>query len=174
MSIVNGGRFLRTLALTIIASGLAHAGTISLTEGSITVTDAVTSVGSLFQNNFTVTDGTQQLAVLDIAIPDGAVISGFEIPGGPNAYSTAFDSVLDLASFVENNAIFPDIPQSGFIFDSSVPLGLSTFGVTLFDGTTAQGTFNGATPEPTSLALCVLGTAALLFWRKRIPAFRPR
>jgi PEP-CTERM motif len=168
-------RAVRTLALSIFASAIAQAGTITTIEGSITVTDVVTPIGGgLFQYNYTIADGTADLAVLDIAVSPGVTISGLTAPGGTAAYMTAYDSVLGLVSFIENNAIFPSTPLAGFIFDSPVGPGASTFGVTLFGGPTGSG--SGVTgpivPEPTSLMLCALGGAALLFWRKRLTASR--
>jgi hypothetical protein len=168
-------RILRTLALSIIASGLAHAGSINLTEGTITVTDVVTSIGPLFQYDYAVSDETGQLAVLDIAVTPGIAITGLTAPGGTAAFETAYDSVLGLVSFLENGSVFPATPEDGFIFDSSVAPSASTFGVTLFDGTTGSGSVQGPiVPEPASLTLCALGGAALLFWRKKLLASRLR
>jgi hypothetical protein len=172
MSTLRTVRILGTFALSIIAAGVMQAGTINLAEGAISVTDIVTPIGPLFQYDYTVTDGTGELAVLDIAVTPGITISGLTGPGGPADFETAYDSVLGLVSFLENNSVFTSTPESGFIFDSSVAPSASTFGVTLFDGTTGSGSVQGpvlaATPEPSSLTLCVLGGAALLFRRKRL------
>jgi hypothetical protein len=179
------------LALSIIALGIARAGTVSVPEGTITVTDFVTPndpTAGLFQYDYTITDGTGQLAVLDIAVTPGISITNFAAPGGVNTPGSAFDAETDtvntpsgleeFVSFIENDGIFNATPESGFIFDSPVAPRPSTFGVTLFDGTTGSGSVQGpvaaATPEPRSLALCALCGAALLFWRKRSLASRPR
>jgi hypothetical protein len=169
MSTIRTVRILRTLFLTIIAIGIARGGTVTTVDGPVTVTDVVTPIGSLYQYDYTVTDGTGELAVLDIAVTPGITISGITAPGGPAAYESAYDSVLGLVSFLENAAIFPSTPLSGFIFDSSVAPSASHFGVTLFDGTTGTGggITGPVTPEPASLGLYALGGAALLFWRKR-------
>jgi hypothetical protein len=167
-------RILRTLALPILAYGLARAGTISTVDGSITVTDVVTSIGPLYQYDYTVADGTGELAVLDIGVTPGIDISGLSAPGGTFDFTSTVDTVNsppeEFVSFLENNGIFSATPESGFIFDSSVPPGNSTFDVTLFDGTTGSGSIQGpvATPEPSSLALCMFGAAVLVFWRKRL------
>jgi hypothetical protein len=150
--------------------GFAHAGTINIPEGTITVTDVVTPIGPLFQYDYTVSDGTGQLAVLDIAVTPGQSITGLTGPGGPTDFETAYDSVLGLVSFLENDAVFTSTPESGFIFDSPVGPESSSFDVTLFDGTTGTGSVQapvGSVPEPGSLGLCAIGGAALVFWRKR-------
>jgi hypothetical protein len=171
MSLIRTVRILPTLALGLMAAGLAQADTVSLSEGTITVTDDVTQVGPLFQYDYTVSDTTGQLAVLDIGVSPGVAISGLTGPGGSADFQTAYDSVLGLVSFIANGSAFSTSPLSGFIFDSPTPPGASTFGVTLFDGATGGGNVEGpvgpVVPEPSSLPLCVLGGAALLFWRKR-------
>jgi hypothetical protein len=175
-------RILRTLSLSIIAAGIAQADIVMTADGPITVTDVVTPIGSLFQYDYTVADGTGELAVLDIAVQPNVPISGLTAPGGSFGFTSTTDTVgsgsgeQEFVSFLENNAIFSSSPESGFIFDSSVAPGASTFGVTLFDGTTGTGggiTAPVATPEPSYLPLCGLGGAALLFWRKRLSASRP-
>jgi hypothetical protein len=168
MSQYRSGRILPILAVSIIGAGLAQADTVTLSEGTITVTDVVTKIGPVFQYDYTVADGTGQLAVLDIGVSPGVAISGLEAPGGPAAFETAYDSVLGLVSFIENGTVFPASPLSGFIFDSPVPPAASSFGVTLFDGATGSGSVRGpVVPEPSLLPLCALFGAALLFLRKR-------
>jgi len=132
-------------------------------------------MGALFQYDYTIADGTGQLAVLDIAVTPGIAISGLTGPGGPADFETAYDSVLGLVSFIENNSVFTAAPESGFIFDSSVAPHASTFDATLFDGTTGSASVQApVVPEPASLTLFALGGAALLFWRKRLLSSRPR
>jgi hypothetical protein len=181
MSALRTVRRLRILALLSLAFGTAEAGTISTTDGTVTVTDVVTPIGSLFQYDYTVTDGTGELAVLDIAVTPGIDISGLTAPGGAFDFTSTVDTVNtptgpeEFVSFLENNGVFSSTPESGFIFDSTVAPSASTFDVTLFDGTTGSGSVQApvVTPEPSSLALCVLAGAALLFWRKRSPASVP-
>ena len=69
-----------------------------------------------------------------------------------------------LGLFIENGADFTSSAESGFIFDSSVSPSASTFGATLFDGTTGSGHVQApvVVPEASSLALCAFGLAALL------------
>lgn len=166
-------RILRSLVLLTVVSGLGQAGTITTVDGPVTVTDVVTPIGPLYQYDYTVADGTGLLAVLDIGVTPGIAISGLTAPGGVSAFETAYDPVLGLVSFLENNAVFTAAPEPGFIFDSPVAPGASTFGVTLFDGTTGAGSVQGpVTPEPASLMLCVLGGAALLSGRKKLLASR--
>lgn len=171
------------LVLFLATVGMAHAGTINLMEGPITVTDVVTPMGPLYQYNYTVTDGTGLLAVLDIAVTLGVPISNISVPGGSSAFTATVDTVgsgsgaKEFVSFLENNAVFTATPESGFIFDSTVAPGASTFGVTLFDGT--AGTQGGITspvaaPEPASLLLCAFGGAALLFHHRKALVSRNR
>ena len=168
MSTTRTVRIARSFALFIMTLAIGRAGTITVPEGAITVTDSVSAVGSLFQYNYTVSDGTGLLAVLDIAVTPGIAISGLAGPGGPAAFATAYDPVLGLVSFIENGAVFSSTPESGFIFESSVAPSASTFGATLFDGATGSGSIQApvVVPEASPLALCALGLAAILFWRK--------
>jgi hypothetical protein len=167
-SSTQSARIVRSFALSIVVLAAVRADTIMIPEGSITVTSSVTSVGPLFQYDYTVADGTGLLAVLDIDITPGIGISGITAPGGPAAFATAYDSGLGLVSFLENGAVFTSTPEAGFIFDSTVAPGASSFGVTLFDGTTASGNVQAPVivPEPSGLALCALGLAAIFFSRK--------
>jgi hypothetical protein len=176
-------RILGTLALSVVASGIAQAGTVTTLDGTVTLTDVVTPIGgSLFQYDYNVADETGLLAVLDIAVTPGIDISGLTAPGGAFDFTSTIDTVdtaegpEEFVSFLENNGAFMAAPESGFIFDSPIAPRASTFDVTLFDGTTGVGSVPGpvATPEPSSLALCALGVAALLFWRKNLLASRLR
>jgi len=182
MSTLQTVRILRTLALSVIVSGIALASTVTTTDGTVTVTDVVTPIGgSLYQYDYTVTDETGLLAVLDIAVTPGIDISGLSAPGGAFDFTSTVDTVStahgpeEFVSFLANNGTFTGTPESGFIFDSPVAPGASTFDVTLFDGTTGSGNIQApiATPEPSSLPLCALVGAALLIWRKRSPAPAP-
>jgi hypothetical protein len=130
----------------------------------------------MYQYDYTVTNGTaDDLFDLDISVTPGIVISGLTAPMG-------------LVSFLENTASFGPTPATGFIFDSSFPPAGTTFTANLqdpatFDILTSSGTTQGpvVTPEPSSLTLCALGGAALL-WRRRwyapaslsVPSTNPR
>jgi hypothetical protein len=162
---------------------LARAGTINLAEGAITVTDIVTQMGPVYQYNYTVTDLTGQLAVLDIAVAVGVPISGLSAPGGSSAFTSTIDTVglgsseMEYVSFLENNGIFSSTPESGFLFDSPVGPGASTFDATLFDGTTGTGAgitapTTAPAPEPSTFPLCVLGGGILLILQRKAGAFR--
>lgn len=179
MTHIRKTHLLRALVMVCASLSLAHAGTINLAEGAITVTDVVTQMGPVYQYDYTVTDLTGQLAVLDIAVPVGAPISGLTAPGGSSAFTSTIDTVgsgsseMEYVSFLENNGIFSSTPESGFLFDSPLGPGASTFGVTLFDGTT--GTSGGITapvPEPSTLPLCALGVGVLLILQRKAGAFR--
>lgn len=165
---------MRMLTLSLIASGLAMASTVTVAQGSITVTGAVTQAGSLYTYNYTVSDGTGLLAVLDIAVPPGTSITGLATPGGSTAFKTAYDPILGLVSFLENNSVFSSTPLAGFMFTSTLPPGTTAFGVTLLNNATAMGSVLGPVgpgspvPEPASLALCALGATALFLGRKRL------
>ena len=174
---------LSTLAFSVVALGIANANTITTADGTISVTAVVTSIGPLFQYDYTVADATGELAVLDIQVTPGADISGLSAPGGSSAFNTTIDTVNtsdgqeEFVSFLENNGTFSSTPESGFIFDSSIAPHDSTFDVTLFDGTIGSGNVRGPlvpTPEPSSLALSALGVAAIIFWRKRALISRPQ
>lgn len=175
---------LGTLAVSFAALGIAQAGTITTTDGTVTVTDVVTPIsGSLYQYNYIVTDATGLLAVLDISVTPGISISGLTAPGGSSGFTSTIDTVgsgsagQEFVSFLENQGMFTATAESGFIFDSPVAPGPATFDVTLFDGATGTGgsvTGPVVAPEPASLPLCVLGGAILLFWLMRCSAFRQR
>jgi hypothetical protein len=174
---------LSTLAFSVVALGIANANTITTADGNISVTAVVTSIGPLFQYDYTVADETGQLAVLDIQVSPGVDISGLSAPGGPSAFNSTIDTVNtadgeeEFVSFLENNGTFTSTPESGFIFDSSIAPHDSKFDVTLFDATTGTGNVRGPlvpTPEPGTLALSALVLAAIMFWRKRSPISRPQ
>src|SRR5450432_4869040 len=106
MSATRTVRIARSFALSIMALAIGRADTITVPEGAITVTNSVNEVGPLFHYNYTVSDGTGLLAVLDIAVTPGIAISGLTAPGGPSAFTTAYDPILGLVSFIENGAVF--------------------------------------------------------------------
>ena len=184
MSTLRAVRMLRTLALFIAPLSMAHASVLNTADGTITVTDVVTPIGQLFQYNYTVGDATGLLIDLDIAVSTGIPITNFAAPGGVNTPGSAFTAVIDtvntgsrtqeFVSFLENQGAFSSTPQSGFIFDSTIAPVASTFGITLGDGTTgtASGITSPVAPEPASVALCILGVSALVFWRKKSWPFR--
>jgi PEP-CTERM motif-containing protein len=164
-------RMFRALALSIIAAGLAHAGTVD-------VSALVTPEGPLFQYDYTVTNNdptVDDLPVLDIAVTPGISITDLTAPSG---FETAYDSVLGLVSFLENTQSFGTAPISGFMFDSSVAPAATTFTANLLDLNTFEiVTQSGSTqgpvvPEPSSLAACAVGGLALVFWRRRKQASR--
>lgn len=178
-------RLLRVLALSTIATSLMWAGSITTTDGLVTVTNIVTPVGGgLFQYNYTITDGTGLLIDLDIAVSTGIPITGFAAPGGVNTANSAFTAVTDTVntgqklqeyvSFIVNQGAFSGTPQSGFIFLSPVAPMSTTFGITLADGIvgSANGLTGPVTPEPASLPLFAFGAAAFLVLRKRIVSSR--
>jgi hypothetical protein len=168
MSAIRTIRIARSFAFSIMTLVIGRADTITIPEGAITVTNSANPVGQLFQYNYTVADGTGLLAILDIAVTPGIAISGLSAPGGPSAFATAYDSVLGLVSFIENGAAFTSTPESGFIFFSSAAPSASTFGATLFDGTTGSGHVQApvVVPEASALTFCAFGLAAIVFWRK--------
>lgn len=180
MSALRTARIIGPLVLSTITFGIARAGTITVPEGTVTVTDAVTPVGLLYQYDYTIADGTGQLAVLDIAVTPGVDISGLTAPGGNFDFTSTVDTANTstgteaFVSFLENNGTFTTAPESGFTFDSSVPPAASSFDATLFDGTVGSGSIQApvvaATPEPSSLTLCAILGAALLFGRKKLAA----
>jgi hypothetical protein len=174
LSNVTGRACLRALSLFSLLLGTLHAGTLTLTgDGSVTVTDVVTQMGSQFQYNFTITDNsTAGLAVLDIAVTPHITITSLTTPGGANAFTSAYDPVLGLVSFVANLSSFSSTPLSGFVFDSPVGPAPDNFAVTLFDantGTSAIGAVQGpvAAPEPSTLALGAIGCIVVFAIRRK-------
>jgi hypothetical protein len=162
------------LVFSLLFGGAAHATIINLPgDGSVTVTDAVTQIGSLWQYDFTVADDSLAgLAVLDIEVTPGIGITSLTTPGPAGSFSTAYDSVLGLVSFLPNDSAFAATPTSGFAFDSTVAPAPDAFGVTLFDGaaqTSAKGAIQGPiAPEPSSIVLSALGLCAALVFQRRL------
>jgi hypothetical protein len=188
-------QILRTFALSIIALGVARAGTIATADGTISVTDTVTSIaGGLFQYDYNVVDGTGLLIDLDIAVPVGTTITNFFATGGVNTANSAFvaetstftsvDTLHELVSFTINDGSFAtSAPGTTLIFDSSSGPGATTFNVTVADSSVGnQGFISGISgitgpaasgvPEPASAGLCALGGAVVVFLRKRLLASR--
>ena len=177
MSTIRTVRMFRIFALSLFAIAMAHA-------DSVDVTVDVTPVsGGLFQYDYTIADPTGDLFDLDIAVTPGTMITGLTAPGGDSptsAFNTAYDSVLGLVSFIQNLGFFTATPESGFQFDSPTGPGDTTFtanlaldGITVQTGDT-QGPVASATPEPSSLALCVIAGAAVVLGRKKALAARAR
>jgi len=168
---------LGALAFSMFAAAAAHAATVDVTV------DVTPISGGLFQYDYSIADGTGELFDLDIAVTPGTTITGLTAPGGDSptsAFNTAYDSVLGLVSFIQNLGAFSATPESGFIFDSPTGPGATTFtanlatdGITTQTGST-QGPIASATPEPSSLALCVIAGAAVVLGRKKALAARAR
>lgn len=163
-----GGHFFRSLLFSVIGCAAAYG-------APIIVTPAVTTVGSLFHYNYTITNPTGlELAVLDITVARGAgTIQNLVVPVG---FSKQFDSVLGLVSFLEDTSTFGATPISGFMFDSPFAPRATSFNGTLLDanfnlsnmGGTTQGP---AVPEPgyfpvLSAIFCI---GIFTCYRRRIP-----
>jgi hypothetical protein len=176
LSNLTGRAAVRTLSLFALLLGTLQAGTVTLAgDGSVTVTDVATPIaGPQWQYNFTITDNSiAGLAVLDITVTPHITITSLTTPGGAGAFTSAYDPVLGLVSFLAGTSSFPSTPLAGFIFDSPVPPAADKFALTLFDantGTSAVGAIQGpvaaAAPEPSTLAFVAIGCVALA-WRTR-------
>lgn len=151
------------LSLSIMALSVV------MRAGPITVTGGVTTIGPLFQYDYTVTNNSgDDLEVLDIAVPPGTAITGLTATAG---FDDAYDPILGLVSFLENTSTFGTTPISGFIFDSLLPPGPTTFNGTLLDANfnvvTIAGFTTGpvaaATPEPGYLLLLAFGVPLFLY-----------
>ena len=135
-----GGCFARSLIFSLISCTAAFAGT-------ITAVPTLTMNGALFHYNYTITNTTgNELTVLDIAVSKGAsTIQNLAVPAG---FSKAFDSVLGLVSFLENSSTFGSVPISGFVFDSPIAPGATSFNGTLLDSNFNVVTLGGPTTGP--------------------------
>jgi len=165
---------LRAAILLLISLGLSIA-------DPITVTPVVTPIaGPAFEYDYTVTNMTGlDLPVLDIAVGSGAPISGLTAPAG---FESAYDPVLGLVSFLEDSSVFGATPLSGFLFDSPIGPGPTTFTATLLDANFDVSTMSGPTtgpvtaastvPEPGS-AYLLAGAACLLFLRRAFASHQP-
>jgi len=160
-----------TLAFSLFPVNTAHASTVDVSV------DVTPISGGLFQYDYTIADGTGELFDLDIAVTPGTVITGLTAPGGDSMsspFNTAYDSVLGLVSFIQNQGFFTATPESGFIFDSPTGPGATTFTANLATDTgigvqtgSTTGPIAAAAPEPSSLAICGIAGAALVFWCKK-------
>ena len=67
---------------------------------------------------------------LDIAVTPGTTITGLTAPGGDSPtspFNTAYDSVLGLVPFMQNQGVLTATPESGFVFNSLTGPGTTTF-----------------------------------------------
>jgi hypothetical protein len=157
-------RLTPVVVLFLVCSGWAVA-------DEIMVSATVTPNGASFNYDYTVTNLTGfDLPVLDINVGTGATISGLSAPDG---FMSAYDSGLGLVSFLEDSNVFGSTPLSGFMFDSLVAPGPTTFTATLLDANanliTSSGPTTGpaAVPEPGFAPLLAIGAGLLLLVHRK-------
>jgi hypothetical protein len=157
-------RLTPVVVLLLVCSGWAVA-------DPVTVSATVTPNGASFDYDYTVTNLTGfDLPVLDIVVRAGTTISSLSAPAG---FLSAYDSGLGLVSFLEDSNVFGSIPLSGFMFDSPVPPGPTTFTANLLDANANLITSSGPTtgpavvPEPGFAPLLAIGTGLLLLVHRK-------
>jgi hypothetical protein len=144
----------------------------------ITVTPTVTPEGSLYEYDYSVINNSgDDLPVLDITVAPGTVI--LDLTAAPG-FDDAYDPVLGLVSFLENTSVFGPTAISGFIFESPLAPGATTFNATLLDANFNVSTLGGptvgpvaatTTPEPGYFPLLAFGVPLFLFLRRRSGKF---
>jgi hypothetical protein len=139
----------------------------------IAVTPTVTPEGSLYEYDYSIINNSgDYMPVLDITVAPGTAI--LDLTAAPG-FDDAYDPVLGLVSFLENTNVFGPTALSGFIFESPLSPGTTTFDATLLDAnfnvSTAGGPTIGpvaaSTPEPGYLPLLACGVPVFLFLRRR-------
>jgi hypothetical protein len=165
---LNAARVIRSGALLLFASALAH-------SASITVSPTVTNIGGgVYQYAYSITyTGTDDAFLVDIAVPKSpTAITALTAPAG---FSDQFDSVNGLVSFLENTSMFKATPTSGFSFDSTFAPGTSTFVASVLDSSLNISTISGTTlapqaaatvPEPSSLYLLLIMAPVFLLFKR--------
>ncbi len=136
---------------------------------TITVTPSVTTVGALFKYSYSISNtGSDDSFLIDIPV-SGPILS-LTAPAG---FKTAFDSGLDLVSFLEDTSMFGSTPRSGFFFESPFAPSPVQFQATLLSNTTGNlytlsGPTSAPVPEPGYFPLFLLvGTAWLVSIRRQ-------
>lgn len=159
-------RAIRSSAILLFASVMAHA-------AAVTVTPTVTSIGGgLYQYAYSISyTGTDDAFLIDIAVPKSpTAITNLMTPSG---FTSQFDSVLGLASFLEGTSSFTSAPTSGFSFDSPDAPGTAAFTASLLDSSFNIYTISGSTlaptvtPEPAYLYLLAFLLPAFLLLKRR-------
>lgn len=139
----------------------------------ITVTPTVTPEGSLYEYDYSIINNSgDDMPVLDIAVAPGTVI--LDLTAAPG-FEDAYDPVLGLVSFLENTSVFVPTAISGFIFESPLAPGATTFDATLLDANFNVSTVGGptvgpvaaSTPEPGYFPLLAVGVPVFLFLKRR-------
>ncbi len=139
----------------------------------ITVTPVVTPVGSLYEYDYSIINNSgDDMPVLDIAVAPGTAI--LDLTAAPG-FDDAYDPVLGLVSFLENTSVFGPTALSGFIFESPLAPGATTFNATLLDANFNVSTlravpplvrYAASTPEPGYFPLlCFRGSLCSCFSR---------
>lgn len=154
---------LRGLAATCSTLGLlALAGA---AQAQIQVTPSVTFASGLYTYDYTVVNNSSD-DVFDIAInvtPGVNTVQNLSVPVG---FMSAYDSNLGIVDFISDTSLFGvGTTQGGFMFDSPLAPGPSSFAALTLNGTVI-GTTQSAVPEPGLPALLAgCGVFGLMGWR---------
>lgn len=148
-------------------------------RAQVSLTPIVAFDGTLYNYNYSVGNlGSLDLAIIsfDVLPQPNAVLN----PAAPTGFLINFDPGVGQVSFFEDTD--PVTPQtfgpgstvSGFIFQSSIAPGSSSFTALDVNGNAFMGTTLAPIPEPSTLLLSVIAAASLLFvrmaHRKRQPS----
>ena len=160
------GRLLCAAVVLFTASAIA-------TAAPIAVNATVTSLGSLFHYEYSITNNTlDDVFIIDVTTPKSlTAVTDLKAPMG---FQIAFDSGLGLVSFIEDSSHFAAIPTLGFSFDSPFAPVASVFNATVVNGTSVVYNLTGPTespaavPEPgTAPILAILALALPVLLRRR-------
>jgi hypothetical protein len=155
-------RAVRSAALLLFASMIVQA-------SAVTVAPTVTAVGGMYQYAYSISyTGTDDAFLVDIPVAsDPGAVMNLTTPSG---FTSQFDYVSGLVSFLENGSFFQATPTSGFSFDSYLAPESVLFNASVVG---SSGIYNVAgstvapTPEPAYFYLLALMAPALLFFKRR-------
>ncbi|HZO92119.1 MAG TPA: PEP-CTERM sorting domain-containing protein [Chthonomonadaceae bacterium] len=127
---------------------------------SVDVTPTVTFANGLYHYDYSIfNDTAEELAIVSIGVLPGpnTVLN----PTAPTGYQASYDSGLGIVDFLPElgaGGFDPGSTVNGFLFDSPIPPGQSSFSALTASGVPIMGITQAPVPEPQSLAL--LGAAA--------------
>ena len=159
----HAGVAIRSTVLLLFASVAAY-------SSAVTVTPTVTSLGGLYEYAYSISyTGPDDAFLIDISVPSNpSAIFDLTTPAG---FTSQFDSVNGLVSFLEDGSMFTATPTSGFSFDSYMAPGTAMFAASVVDTNgniyTVGGTTIAPTPEPVYGYLLFLMAPALLILKRR-------
>ena len=154
----------RSAVLLLFASGLAY-------SSAVTVNSTVTSSGGLYDYAYSIAyTGMDDAFLIDISVAaDPTAVTNIMTPAG---FTSQFDSVNGLVSFLEDGSSFTSTPTSGFSFESPIAPSSSMFSASVVDSNaniySIAGTTSAPTPEPASLYLLAFMTPVFLIFKRRL------